>query len=55
MLDAVADVREEFDVTVGSYPAIEDRNRLKVTGTDPDAVAAAADRLRERVEVVAEE
>jgi len=55
LLDAVADVREEFDVTVGSYPAIEDRNRLKVTGTDPDAVAAAADRLRERVEVVAEE
>jgi molybdenum cofactor synthesis domain-containing protein len=55
LLDAVADVRAEFDVTVGSYPAIEDRNRLKVTGTDPDAVAAAADRLRERVEVVGEE
>jgi molybdenum cofactor synthesis domain-containing protein len=54
LLDAVAGVRERFDVTVGSYPAIEDRNRLKVSGTDSDAVAAAAERLRERVEIVEE-
>ncbi|WP_137285225.1 competence/damage-inducible protein A [Halorussus salinisoli] len=55
LLDAVAGVRERFDVTVGSYPATDDRNRLKLTGSDPDAVAEAAAWLRERVEVVAEE
>ncbi|WP_135852835.1 competence/damage-inducible protein A [Halorussus salinus] len=55
LLDAVAGVREEFDVTVGSYPATDERNRLKVSGSDPEAVAAAAAWLRERVEVVAEE
>jgi len=55
LLDAVAGVREEFDVTVGSYPATDERNRLKVSGSDAEAVAAAAAWLRERVEVVAEE
>ncbi|WP_276301772.1 competence/damage-inducible protein A [Halorussus lipolyticus] len=54
LLDAVSGVREQFDVTVGSYPAVEDRNRLKVTGTDSAEVEAAADWLRERVEVVEE-
>jgi molybdenum cofactor synthesis domain-containing protein len=55
LLDAVAGVREEFDVTVGSYPATDERNRLKLSGSDSEAVAAAAAQLRERVEVVAEE
>ncbi|UPW00644.1 molybdopterin-binding protein [Halorussus gelatinilyticus] len=55
LLDAVAGVREEFDVTVGSYPATDARNRLKVSGSDSETVAAAAEWLRERVEVVAEE
>ena len=55
LIDALEGVRERFDVTVGSYPATEARNRLKVTGTDSDAVAEAVAWLRERVEVVAEE
>jgi len=52
MVEAVAGVRERFDVTVGSYPSTETRNRIKLTATDPDAVAAAADWLRERIDVV---
>jgi len=52
MVDALAGVRERFDVTVGSYPNSETANRLKVTGTDPDAVDAAVDWLRDRVEIV---
>jgi molybdenum cofactor synthesis domain-containing protein len=45
----LAELRGEFDVTVGSYPG--ENVRLKVTATDPDAVAAAAAWLRERVEL----
>ncbi|AXG07260.1 competence/damage-inducible protein A [Haloplanus rubicundus] len=52
MVEAVAGVRDRFDVTVGSYPNTETRNRIKLTGTDADAVAAAAAWLRERIEVV---
>ena len=52
MVEAVAGVRDSFDVTVGSYPSTETRNRIKLTGTDPDAVAAAATWLRERIDVV---
>jgi molybdenum cofactor synthesis domain-containing protein len=52
MVEAVAGVRERFDVTVGSYPNTETRNRIKLTGTDPDAVAAAAAWLRDRIDVV---
>ena len=55
VLDALAGVQERFDVTVGSYPATEAQNRLKVTGTDPGAVADAVAWLRERVEVEREE
>jgi len=54
MVEAVAGVRDRFDVTVGSYPNTETRNRVKLTGTDPEAVVAAADWLRERIEVVEE-
>jgi molybdenum cofactor synthesis domain-containing protein len=52
MVEAIAGVRDRFDVTVGSYPNTETRNRIKLTGTDPDAVAAAADWLRVRIDVV---
>lgn len=55
MVDALADARDRFDVAIGSYPATESRNRLKVTGTDPETVAEAVDWLRERVDVVDEE
>jgi len=55
VVDAVAGVRDRFDVTVGSYPATDEQNRLKVTGTDPESVDAAVAWLRERVEVSAEE
>jgi len=48
LLDRIAAVREEFDVTVGSYPG-EDV-RLKVMATDAETVAAAAAWLRERVQ-----
>jgi molybdenum cofactor synthesis domain-containing protein len=53
MVEAIAGVRERFDVTVGSYPSTETRNRVKLTGTDPAAVDAAADWLRDRIDVVA--
>jgi molybdenum cofactor synthesis domain-containing protein len=47
------DCRERFDVAVGSYPNDrDDPVRVKVTGTDADAVAAATDWLRERIAVV---
>ncbi len=39
-------VIDDFDVTVGCYPDREARhNRLKVTGTDPEEIDAAIDRL----------
>jgi len=47
LLDRIAAVREEFDVTVGSYPG--EGVRLKVMATDAETVAAAAAWLRERV------
>ncbi|WP_251343428.1 competence/damage-inducible protein A [Haloplanus halophilus] len=52
MVEALAGVRERFDVTVGSYPNTGGRNRLKITGTDGEAVAEAAAWLRERIDVV---
>ncbi|MDL5360511.1 competence/damage-inducible protein A [Halalkalicoccus sp. NIPERK01] len=51
MLDALSGVRERFDVAVGSYPAAEGRNRIKLTGTDPDVLADAVEWLRGRIEV----
>ncbi|WP_251330578.1 competence/damage-inducible protein A [Haloplanus pelagicus] len=54
MVEALAGVREQFDVTVGSYPSTGERNRLKLTGTDHETVAAAAAWLRERIDVVDE-
>ncbi|WP_276279162.1 competence/damage-inducible protein A [Halorussus caseinilyticus] len=54
LLGAIAGVRDRFDVAVGSYPATDERNRLKVSGSDSETVESAAAWLRERVEVVAE-
>lgn len=52
LLDVIDGVREGFDVRIGSYPRGEDTpGRLKITGTDPEAVAAAAAFVSERVEV----
>jgi len=49
----VGGVREEYDVALGSYPARGERyNRVKVTGEDPAVVRAAADAIRDSVEVV---
>ena len=48
----LAEVRDEFDVAVGSYPSGgPTHNRVKVVGTDPDAVAAAAEWLEARIDV----
>jgi molybdenum cofactor synthesis domain-containing protein len=53
MGDVLAEVRERFDVQVGSYPADpETPNRLKVTGTDRVTVADATSWLRDQVETV---
>jgi molybdopterin-biosynthesis enzyme MoeA-like protein len=51
LTDAVVGVRDRFDVTVGSYPSTEERNRIKVVGTDDAAVADAVAWLRERIDV----
>jgi len=52
LLDRIADLREQFDVTVGSYPG--DSVRLKVTGTEAEVEDAAA-WLRERVDLAESE
>lgn len=44
------DLRDAFDVTVGSYPATDEPNRIKVTGTDRGEVERAAQWVRENVE-----
>lgn len=51
MLDALSGVRKRFDVAVGSYPTTEGRNRIKLSGTNPDVLAEAVEWLRERIEV----
>jgi molybdenum cofactor synthesis domain-containing protein len=55
MIDALAGVRDRFDVSIGSYPSTEERNRLKVTGTDPEELDRAVAWLCGRIEVVSEE
>ncbi len=47
LLDRVAELRDRFDVTVGSYPG--DVVRVKLQAEDEAEVAAAAAWLRERV------
>ncbi|MFT4946345.1 MAG: molybdenum cofactor synthesis domain-containing protein [Natronomonas sp.] len=53
LLDRVREVQEKFGVKVGSYPG--EHVRLQIQSTDEAAVAAAADWLRERVELPAAE
>jgi molybdenum cofactor synthesis domain-containing protein len=46
-------VTAQFDVTVGSYPALQPApNRVKVVGTDRGTVRAAADWLAARIDTV---
>jgi molybdenum cofactor synthesis domain-containing protein len=52
MTGVLADARGELEATVASYPATDGPNRLKATGSDPDAVDRAVAWLRERVEIV---
>jgi molybdenum cofactor synthesis domain-containing protein len=50
---ALAAVREQFDVTVGSYPGRDgDPGRITVTGTDSGEVSAAVDWLADHDDVV---
>lgn len=50
LLDRLRGVRERFDVTVGSYPG--ETVRIRVRGSNEEAVEGAAQWLRERVETV---
>ncbi|TKX85180.1 competence/damage-inducible protein A [Halorubrum sp. SS5] len=51
IIDALEESMERFDVAVGCYPDREaDHNRLKLTGTDDDALDAAAAWLLEHVD-----
>jgi molybdenum cofactor synthesis domain-containing protein len=52
LIDRLRAVQETFDVAVGSYPG--ETVRLKVRAPDPETAAAAADWLRERVEIIEE-
>ena len=52
LIDRLSAVREEFDVTVGSYPG--ESVRVKLSGTDKAAVTDAREWLRSRVDVVDE-
>jgi molybdenum cofactor synthesis domain-containing protein len=47
LIDRLDAVQERFGVTVGSYPG--ENVRIKLRGTDPEAVRAARDWLRERL------
>lgn len=52
LIDTLSAARDEYNVVVGCYPDREvGLNRLKVSGDDPEAVDAAVDWLRARVEV----
>ena len=51
LTDALLGVRQQFDVTVGSYPSTERKNRIKVIGTDQETVDDALGWLADHVEV----
>lgn len=51
LVGTITTAREQFDVSVGSYPRKDDApNRIKITGEDAEAVEAATDWLRERID-----
>ncbi len=51
--EALATVRDRFDVSVGSYPDVgRGHNRIRLSGTDRAAVERAADWVRSNVDVV---
>jgi molybdopterin-biosynthesis enzyme MoeA-like protein len=52
MVEELGDLRERFDVSVGSYPDTEGHNRLRILGTDSGTVEEATAWLRERIAVV---
>jgi len=52
LVDRLQAVREQFDVAVGSYPG--ETVRVKFSGTDAEAVAAAADWFGTRVDRIEE-
>lgn len=52
MVDDLDVARGRFDVSIGSYPDTTAENRVKVTGSDPAVVEAAAAWLADRLEVV---
>ena len=52
MVETLKRFRQEFDVSVGSYPSTDGHNRLKVTGRDPAQIADATDWLCEHIDVV---
>jgi molybdenum cofactor synthesis domain-containing protein len=45
----IQEARGAFDVRIGSYPARDGPNRVKVTGTDADEVRAAAEWIADRL------
>jgi molybdopterin-biosynthesis enzyme MoeA-like protein len=50
LIDRLDEVRDRFGVRVGCYPDREaGHNRLKISGTDPEALADAEAWLGERV------
>ncbi|MFC7210745.1 competence/damage-inducible protein A [Natronoarchaeum sp. GCM10025321] len=51
MVEALAGVREQFAVRIGSYPDTGGKNRLKVSGAEADAVKGAVEWLQKRVTV----
>jgi len=52
LVDRLGTLQERFDVTVGSYPG--DHVRVKLVATVPEEVEAAAEWLRERVDLLEE-
>jgi len=53
MVETLATLRDRFDVAIGSYPATGQHNRLRVSGTDPQAVDAAVGWLHGRLDLAA--
>ena len=51
LIDRLATVRERFDVAIGSYPG-EEGVKLRIEGDDRQVVVAAADWLRDRIDVI---